>query len=125
MNAQQLMDRHRPALIAILKNASPALQGAPEVAAFLNQVLDDEEQVALMPPSRPALPGEEVFWWCVEQLLLLCDLARPAQDPYLQMVLADLRTFAGRLERCEPLPPGYRLDWLDDGLGGHPHPQDG
>ena len=66
-----------------------------------------------MPPRRPALPGEEVFWWCVEQLLLLCDIARPAEDPYLRRMIDSLQSFAGWLERAEPLPSGYRLDCLD------------
>lgn len=111
MNGEELMERHRPELLGILKGASPALQGNRQVAAFLSRVLDDEEAVDLMPPRRPPLPGEEAFWWCIEQLLLLCDSARPAQDPYLLMVLSDLQSFAARVERRQPLPPGYRLDW--------------
>ena len=114
MNGEELMERHRPELLGILRNASPALQGDRQVAAFLNQVLDDEQAVDLRPPRRPPLPGEEAFWWCIEQLLLLSDLARPAQDPYLQMVLADLKSFAERVEGRQPLPPGYHLDWLGE-----------
>ena len=41
MHARQLLNPHRPELIDILKNASPAVLGNPEVAAFLNRVLDD------------------------------------------------------------------------------------
>lgn len=114
MNGAQLMERHRPELLGILRGASPALQGNRRVAAFLSQVLDDEEAVELMPPRRPPLPGEEAFWWCIEQLLLLGDIAKPADDPYLLMLVEDLKSFADRVELCQPLPPGYRLDWLGD-----------
>ena len=112
MNGRQLMERHKPELLGILRGASPALQGSRQVAAFLNRVLDDEQAVELMPPRRPPLPGEEAFWWCIEQLLLLCDIARPADDPYLLMLIADLKSFADRVELGRPLPPGYRLDWM-------------
>ena len=114
MNGEELMERHKPELLAILRDASPAVQGNRQVAAFLGRVLDDEEAVDLMPPRRPPLPGEEAFWWCIEQLLLLCDIARPANDPYLLMVLEDLKSFAERVECRQPLPPGYRLDWLGE-----------
>ena len=30
------------------------------------------------------------------------------------MLLEDLKSFADRVELCQPLPPGYRLDWLGD-----------
>ena len=111
MNGEELMERRKPELLAILRDASPAVQGNRQVAAFLGRVLDDEEAVDLMPPRRPPLPGEEAFWWCIEQLLLLCDIARPANDPHLLMVLEDLKSFAERVERRQPLPLGYRLDW--------------
>ncbi len=107
------MARHQPELLGILRGASPALQGNKAVAAFLSRVLDDEERLDLMPPRRPPLPGEEAFWWCIEQLLLLCDLARPPNDPYLLMLVDDLRAFADLVERRAPLPPGYRLDWTE------------
>lgn len=113
MTAQELMERHKPQLIETLKNASPAVQGNAEIMEFLGRVLDDEEKVDLMPPRRPVLPGEDVFWWCVEQLLLLTDIVRPASDPYLLMIIEDLKSFGERLERNEPLPPGYQVGWLD------------
>ena len=96
----------------MLRNASPALQGSKEAAAFLGRVLDDEESVDAMPPRRPPLPGEGAFWWCIEQLLLLCDLARPPDDAYLLVLIDQLRTFADLVEQRRPLPPGYRLDWM-------------
>ena len=107
------MARHRPQLVGILRGASPSLQGDREVAAFLSRVLDDEELVDAMPPRRPPLPGEEAFWWCVEQLLLLCDLARPPNDTYLLMLLHDLRALADVVERRGSLPSGCRLDWME------------
>ncbi len=113
MKAQELMDRHRPALLEILSNASPALQGNGEVAAFLNRVLDDEEKIDLMPPKRPMLAGEDTFWWCVEQLLLLGDITRPANDPYLLMMIDNLKSFAELVRQRQPLPPGYRVEWED------------
>ena len=111
---EALLERHKPKLIETLRNATPAtVQGNEETKEFLNIVLEDEEKVATMPPRRPVLPGEDVFWWCVEQLLLVTDIVRPATDPYLQMIVEDLKGFADRLENGEELPPGYQVGWLD------------
>ena len=113
LTGEALIERHAPKLVEHLRDASPAVQGNEKIKEFLDGVLSDEEKVELMPPRRPVLPGEDVFWWCVEQLLLLNDVIRPATDPYLLMIVEDLKSFAGRLERREPLPLGYQVGWLD------------
>ena len=114
MDAMELLDKHRDALAERLRDVTAQnVQGNVELSEWLSTVLDDEEKVELMPPRRPVLPGEDVFWWCVEQLLLLGDIVLPATDPYLQMIVQDLNAFAERVANREPLPPGYQVGWLD------------
>lgn len=116
MNPQTVLDRHRDHMIKILKNVQAASQGSEKLRRFCNRVDDDLDQVADTPAKRDYLPGEELFLWCHNELLELAEIERPAPatEPYLEDMLARLRDFGDRLERNEPLPPGFAIHWLDD-----------
>ena len=116
MDPQTVLDRHRDRMIKILKSVKATSQGSQKLRRFCERVYDDLDQVTDTPARRDYLPGEEIFLWAHNELLELAEIERPAPatDPYLKDMLARLRDFGGRLERHEPLPPGYAIHWLDD-----------
>ena len=116
MDPNEFLDRHRPRMLDILKGASPALQGNREVQRFLEQVDDDFTGVTSTPKDRDYLPGEDVFWWCHGRLYELTDIVRPGRrlDPYVRLILDELRGMAGRLERGERLPDTHQIGWFDE-----------
>ena len=116
VDPQTVLDRHRGPMIEFLKNAGPESQGSKTLRDFCDRVYDDLDRVTDTPARRDYLPGEELFLWCHNELLELAEIERPAPptDPYLEDMIRRLRDFGGRLERDEPLPPGYAIHWLDD-----------
>jgi hypothetical protein len=116
MEPTEFLARHRPRMLEILRDVSPALQGNREVRRFLDLVDDDFEQVTSTPKDRDYLPGEDVFWWCHSQLWELTEIVHPPRqlDPWVRYMLDDLRDMRGRLERNEPLPDTHYIGWFDD-----------
>lgn len=116
MEAQLFLARHRPRLIEIAKGASPALQGDQNLTKLLEEIYRDFDSVPDKPGKRDSLPGEDVFWWCVTILEELEEVARPGPetDPYLMMMIEQLKDMGGRLERDEPLPSRYGIHWFDE-----------
>lgn len=116
VDPQAVLDRHRAPMIEHLKNVGPESQGSKTLREFCERVYDDLDRVADTPARRDYLPGEELFLWCHNELLELAEIDKPAPptDPYLEDMVRRLREFGGRLERDEPLPPGYAIHWLDD-----------
>ena len=107
MQAQTFLERHTPRLTEIANAASPELQGNADTRKFLTQIHADFETVVDKPGKRPSLPGEDVFWWCVTILEELSELPprQPTSNPYIVMMLDQLRSMATRLVNAEPLPP--------------------
>jgi len=103
-------------MIEFLKNVTAESQGSKTLRDFCDRVYDDLDRVTDTPARRDYLPGEELFLWCHNELLELAEIEKPAPptDPYLHDMIHRLRDFGGRLERDEPLPPGYAIHWLDD-----------
>ena len=116
MKARLFLARHRPRLIEIAKGASPALQGDADLTKLLEEIYRDFDSVPDKPGRRESLPGEDVFWWCVTILEELEEVARPGPktDPYLRMMIEQLKDMGGRLERNEPLPPRFGIHWFDE-----------
>ena len=116
MDPQTVLDRHRDRMIKMLKNVKASSQGSMKLRRFCDRVYDDLDHVTDTPAKRDYLPGEELFLWCHNELLELAEVERPAppNEPYLVDMIARLRDFGGRLERNEPLPPGFAIHWLDD-----------
>ena len=116
VDPRTVLARHRASMIEHLKNVSAESQGSKSLREFCNRVYDDLDRVTDTPARRDYLPGEELFLWCHNELLELAEIERPAPptDPYLEEMIRRLREFGGRLERDEPLPPGYAIHWLDD-----------
>ncbi len=116
MQARAFLEQHRQRMVDVAKQASPKLLGSAEVAAFLDDVHRGFDAVEDRPSGREPLPGEEVFWWCVTILEDLSELpaSEAAQDPYVKLMLSQLRDMAPRLERLEPLPADHRIYWFDD-----------
>ena len=116
VDPQTVLDRHRAPMVEHLKNVSAESQGSKTLRDFCERVYDDLDRVTDTPARRDYLPGEELFLWCHNELLELAEIERPAPptDPYLEDMIRRLREFGGRLERDEPLPPGYAIHWLDD-----------
>jgi hypothetical protein len=116
MEPDEFLERFRPRMVAILKDASPALQGNREVQHFLEQVDDAFATVTSTPRTRDYLPGEDVFWWCHMTLYELTDIVRPPLrlDPWIKHQLKELRLMAGRLERGESLPDTHQVHWFDE-----------
>ena len=91
LEARVFLDRYSPRTIRIAKGSSPALIGNPRIHKFIERLHRDFETVKDKPGSRPPLPGEDVFWWCVgilEELPYVRRNAfhgpaagRPAPDP--------------------------------------------
>lgn len=116
MEARIFLARHRPRLIEIAKGASPALQGDRNLTKLLEEIYRDFDSVPDKPGKRESLPGEDVFWWCVTILEELEEVARPGPktDPYLMMMIEQLKDMGGRLERDEPLPSRFGIHWFDE-----------
>lgn len=116
MEARLFLARHRPRLIEIAKGASPALQGDRNLTKLLEEIYRDFDAVPDKPGKRDSLPGEDVFWWCVTILEELEEVARPGPktDPYLMMMIEQLKDMGGRLERDEPLPSRFGIHWFDE-----------
>ena len=116
MEARYFLARHRPRLIEIAKGASPALQGNADLTKMLEEIYRDFDSVPDKPGKRESLPGEDVFWWCVTILEELEEVVRPGPktDPYLLMMIEQLREMGGRLERNEALPSRFGIHWFDD-----------
>ena len=116
VDPQTVLDRHRDRMIKMLKNVKASSQGNTKLRRFCDRVYDDLDQVTDTPATRDYLPGEELFLWCHNELLELAEVERPAppNEPYLADMIARLRDFGGRLERNEPLPPGFAIHWLED-----------
>ena len=116
MEARLFLARHRPRLIEIAKSASPALQGDADLTKLLEEIYRDFDSVSDKPGKRESLPGEDVFWWCVTILEELEEVARPGPktDPYLSMMIEQLKDMGGRLERNEALPARFGIHWFDE-----------
>ena len=116
MQAQAFLERHSRRLVEIASGASTTLLGDNAVARFLDRVHADFETVEDKPGRRTSLPGEDVFWWCVTILEELAETRGPgsARDPYVAMMLDQLRGMGTRLANAEPLPPEFQLHWFDD-----------
>jgi len=116
LTPQTVLDRHADRMVRILKAVTPESQGSPKIREFCDRVFDDLDRVTDTPAKRDYLPGEEVFLWSHNELQELSEIERPAPptDPYLKDMIARLRDFGDRLERREPLPPGFAIHWLDD-----------
>ena len=116
MEARFFLARHRPRLIEIAKGASPSLQGDRNLTKLLEEIYRDFDSVPDKPGKRDSLPGEDVFWWCVTILEELEEVARPGPktDPYLMMMIEQLKDMGGRLERDEPLPSRFGIHWFDE-----------
>ena len=116
MQAQAFLERHTPRLLEIANGAGPHLLGATDTRRFLNDVHADFETVVDKPGKRSSLPGEDVFWWSVTILEELADLTRSGtqKDPYVAMMLDQLRGMGSRLANQEPLPPEFQIHWFDD-----------
>lgn len=116
MRAQAFLEQHRGKMIELAQGASAQLVGNTEVEAFLDVIHQSFEQVVDRPSGRPALPGEDVFWWCVTILEDLSELppANTALDPYVELMLGQLRGMAPRLEGLQALPDDHRIYWFDD-----------
>ena len=116
MEAREFLARHRPRLIEIVKSASPALQGHADLSELLEQIYRDFDTVPDKPGKREALPGEDVFWWCVTILEELEEVVRPGPktDPYLLMMIEQLKDMGERLARNEDLPARFGIHWFDE-----------
>ena len=116
MKPQTVLHRHRNRMIHCLKDISPDSQGCPALQRFCEEIADDLDQVTDTPAKRDYLPGEEMFLWCHAELTEIGEIARPIKPPqgYIADMLARLRDFGERLERNEPLPPGFAIHWLSD-----------
>ena len=116
MQAQAFLDRHSPRLLEIARGASAAIAGDADLAAFLERLHADFETVADKPGKRASLPGEEVFWWCVTILEEFAENPPFAagKDPYVAMMIDQLKGLADRLAAGEPLPSGFEIHWFDD-----------
>ncbi len=117
MEAQTFLKRHSPRMIRITKDTSPQLLGNRRIARFLDRLHRDFETVEDKPGKRDPLPGEDVFWWCVTILEELTEIVRPGsiKEPYVLMMLDQLRSMGPRLENGEPLPREFQIHWFDDG----------
>ena len=116
MQAKAFLERHAPRLVEIAKDLDPKLPDESGISQFLERVYADFDTVADKPGGRASLPGEDVFWWCVTILEELDELPRPpaAEDPYLAMMLDQLRSMGTRLANAEPLPPRFGIHWFED-----------
>ena len=115
MTLQIFLDRYRARMQKYLDTASTALIGDPELGAFMEKLAREYDAVAPEgPPSRPLLPGEEVFVWAMDQLALVADPhgGLHAQDAYSRKMIADLKEMAPRLRDRQPLPPHCQLHFI-------------
>ena len=116
MQAQAFLEQHTPRLVEIANAASPELQGNADIRQLLTLVHADFETVVDKPGKRPSLPGEDVFWWSITILEELSELTprEPTSNPYIVMMLDQLRSMGTRLVNAEPLPPEFQIHWFDD-----------
>ena len=84
MQAQAFLERHTPRLLEIAGGDAPAIPPRADLGAFLDRLHADFETVDDKPGTRPSLPGEDVFWWCVTILEEFAEIPAlsAAKDPY-------------------------------------------
>lgn len=112
MNMEQFLETQVPRLLRYLEDVDPALIGNPEVDAL---VCDIEQALGEVEGPRPGvrawLPGENTFFWCLDQLAILADprSGYSRSDPWVRHQLGDLREMARRLRAGQNLPPGREV----------------
>lgn len=112
MQMQRFLEEQVPRLLRYVEHADEALVGNPEVDAF---VCDLEEVLGRVTWPRAGarvwLPGEDTFFWCLDQLGILADPRSGFSrgDPWVACQLGDLRAMAQRLRAGQSLPPGYEI----------------
>ena len=116
MRANTFLSQHNRQLIETAKDASPGILGHASTGRLLRRVHADFEAVVNKPGRRPSLPGEDVFWRCVTILEELADTSPlgTTRDPYVSMMLAQLRSMGSRLANAERLPPEFQIHWFDN-----------
>ncbi|TVS18111.1 MAG: hypothetical protein EA417_04525 [Gammaproteobacteria bacterium] len=115
MNMKTFLEQYRPQLQRYVDRASPELIGNAELDAFLVRVEAELRQVDEPPPfARKLLPGEDTFFWCLDQLAIIADPASgySRTDPWACAVVADVAELAPRLRARQPLPPGRVMHFM-------------
>lgn len=124
MNMERFLEEQIPQLLGYLDDATVAVVGNPEVDAFVCRLEEALEAVeGPRPGVRPWLPGENTFFWCLDQLALLADphSGYSRSDPWVSHQLADLREMAQRLRARQNLPPGREVHFMQPFDENHPH----
>ena len=126
MQETEFLQRHKPRMLEITADPSAdKVLGSAAIRTYLDALHADFETVDDKPGKRPSLPGEDVFWWSVTILEELAE-TRPnsaARDPYVLMMLDQLRSMHARLEADEDLPPEFQIHWFDDEDGDARDPE--
>lgn len=112
MKMERFLEEQIPRLLRYLDHATGVVVANPEVDAFvrdLEQALEEVE--GPWPGVRAWLPGEDTFFWCLDQLAILADprSGYSCGDPWVSHQLADLREMAQRLRAGQNLPPGREI----------------
>ena len=115
MQATEFLDAHRPHMLEVTADPTAKLLGNATVRTYLDKLHADFETVEDKPGKRPSLPGEDTFWWSVTILEELAEVTKPngATEPYVLMMLDQLRSMHSRLEAGEDLPPEFQIHWCD------------
>lgn len=123
MKMERFLETQVPRLLRYLENADPGVVGNPEVDAF---VCDLEEALENVEGPRPGvrawLPGENTFFWCLDQLAILADprSGYSGSDPWVGHQLADLREMGQRLRAGQNLPPDREIHFIEPFDENHP-----
>ena len=116
MKAHELIELHRDQMIRFLEMASPASQGDKTLLRFTDRVEADLERVPVTPENRAYFRSQDVFFYCLSKLEELADIVRPSKrtDPYVQIMLDDLKDLVMRLKDGRGLPSGMEVGWFGD-----------
>jgi len=117
MKMERFLETQVPRLLRYLENADLGVVGNPEVDAFVCDLEQALEEVEGPRPGvrRAWLPGENTFFWCLDQLAILADprSGYSRSDPWIVHQLGDLREMAQRLRAGQNLPPHREIHFME------------
>ena len=105
---RRFLERYRWRLLKELKAVTPDTRIGPKALDFVDEVLDDWQNVSEAGRRSDHCPGEKVFWFALYSLEELADVPDATfAMPYRRMMQEQLTRTRKLLKRRSALPPEF------------------